>query len=1702
MCKQYFEMGKWAIFDKNGKQLHESITEYNGDGKIVYQDTLEYSGKWMGECYITVSVKSPYPINFSIGDYIEYRDERFTINYDPTVIKKARRGTYGEGFFYDSIKFSSDSNELTEIMFHDWVLSDNNLHYTSLPNFSFYCKDVDDLVDRLQANTDRWCKANGYEAKNYWMFYTLKNNTDGTSDSGQTPTAYHRTLQRAADVLDSAGISATDNKTEYDAFNTAVQKQWESIYGTGDSYKDSRDDERYDRNITVSSQTVWDMMANIKSQFGLNFIIRGRNVYVGTAGTAVDHMFKYGKGNGLYEIQKRADQDQKVITKLHAYGSNDNLPTRYYADLNIETYAAVSNVTSVLKVDNLAVCNVKTDLKFSTAYFKNHYADEATLYSVRVSIGDYVSYLATVSANVDNYTDLVVRIKLADDKTDTTTIDANFAKVQAAVIKDAKVIFLGGVNKGAWPSDHMTANTKNLPDNMAVNFLMLPGFPNNALNDICRAEYDSSTDTTKYYITKPNANGTVPTTGEVLFHTEEGNHVVTFSKNQYDPYIVSPNAETIGIKEGDISCTEENDDNGLKKVYPTIEEMTDQDAGTGSTGTRLDAVVSADKIEDNGVWPQNKTTEVPGFNIYIPNLGFELDEAAEDAGGSEAKIAMKNGFCGGRTFDIANITKQDDGTWKLNCKRTADSDLDLWFPYSYAASVSDVDESMTNAYQIVTGDHFVLTGIEISDVNYVWAASVKLLRKAIHWLCDNDYTRYVYEPKIDEIYMAWQNVAAETDTTETTKSLYKTIKEGDLLLFSDDDLKLNGTVYIDQLNIKENGNKGIPTYEVTLRDEVAVGTIQRIQNTVDSLKTDVETGNVGGSVVSASQIDSFIKIYGAKYFLSRLRDDIASGVITFSAGLKIIDSLIDTLRKKGETLSGSDTAVLSEAKLIEAFLRKDQDDSTPYNITAGSLTSDRVTSTNYNSGETDGTGWGLTVDSETGKSRLEVDNLLVRMKAVFQELEIRKRTYTGGNVILSGAGSQIAAVVALNKDGLLLSGLNLFSDSTGYYIYIGSSFLAVGSDKVASGTDSQDAYTYRCYILADDGTTRTRNLWQVGDQAICQTFNIEEGHHDGVQNRYYWRLVTGVSAEAVELDDGTYYDYVDLAAVKEPEITIDGATKTYQGYDTATMTDGSGNAPKEGTTGDVWVDTPQKGDQIVQLGSQIDPDTRGNAILLDTMGTDAPSIKEYAGIKNFSLSGCLRTKLSPAGNRFISTDFTIVNAADDETGSTLYDYINSSAGTANLNALIGQANDAISTTNATVTANKKSADDAISATNKTVADNKTATDKAISETNATVAANKTDADNGIKEAKEAAKAAQDTADTVSANLTQFTDEQNQVLTGTFELITDDDGNAILDANGKKQYRLIATSGLITKPDGSGIIYSDENGNVGTLGVKKLNDDAGTLAYINADNIHLEGLTTINNGFSIGEDGIMTANGAIINGSGTFKGAIEAESGTFRGYLRSAVETIDTTVAPFNDNNVKCYLVSEKLNLLAKNPCCIYLPCDEKYIGARVIIVSTPAFMSNGTFTGDADTAMVRIYAGRTYTDTLYWNASDDNFLADETAAYKTKSAYNSCYHFLGWSYIQDNIHYLPEGIELWNGYIELLGVPAVATDGQTFNKITNTDLSDYVTINADGTISETTAFSADKLTHSTEAATFCQWMVIGHTAAEFHYLDDTNKNLN
>ena len=131
-----------------------TIYSKNGDEKAVVK-SLEYDGTFMGDRYVSVSVSSPTVINWAIGDYLEYRGERWSLWLLPATSKVARVTTYGGAIEYKDIRFSPTEEELRRCSFLDVVLHDNEIHYTSLPNFSFYCATAKDLADRIQANLDR-----------------------------------------------------------------------------------------------------------------------------------------------------------------------------------------------------------------------------------------------------------------------------------------------------------------------------------------------------------------------------------------------------------------------------------------------------------------------------------------------------------------------------------------------------------------------------------------------------------------------------------------------------------------------------------------------------------------------------------------------------------------------------------------------------------------------------------------------------------------------------------------------------------------------------------------------------------------------------------------------------------------------------------------------------------------------------------------------------------------------------------------------------------------------------------------------------------------------------------------------------------------------------------------------------------------------------------------------------------------------------------------------------------------------------------------------------------------------------------------------------------------------------------------------------------------------------------------------------------
>lgn len=779
-------MSAWNIYHKDGSKL----TDVNGEQITVHG--LEYSDSWMGECFLTINFRHEVPINFQIGDYIVYRGERFELNYEPGKDKQARPDTYGEGFVYDSVKFNALQDELARAEFLDVVLNDNELHYTALPKFPFYVQTLDDLLDRIQACLNEQIGAG------LWKIYSRNK---------------ERSVQRGA-----------------------LESEWLSVYGekTDDNVIESM-------SITVDSQTCWQALALVNEKWDINFIVRGRNIYVGTTGIQANHIFKYGLGNGLYEIVQNADSDQSVVTRLRAYGSEKNLPSHYYADLGVKY---VANITKVVAATTHV--ELELDIDYIETYFKNQRKYIVSVESGEQSGGWVLKVTFDFKTEITGYVTQAYGSKkcrfyseLKGTQTDTgdeeskEKLDAFIAQVKAG---NTKMYITSGLNKKNIPSS-MKEYAKNLPNNMSINRLMLPGFPHVSLSDF----YNTLTDEEKKYVN--------PTGRQHKFSTDP-----------HRPYIDSINIEQIGLRSASQFFETDDKTNGVIEIYPTIEEM---EIG----GVRVDEIDEGVAPDDDGRFGDNET--VKNVDIYLKKaIDFDINDLKDD----DFSISMKDGMCGGRTFKVASSAKID-GRWRLTIERVKDDALELWFPYK--------------DYPIKKGDHFVLTGITLPD-SYVNAASLKLLKYAIAFIDKNDYTRYVYQPKVDEIFMARQHDLAEKDTTGVIKSLHDTLKAGDLMEFEDTDLRIDGVISIDQLTIKEEDGK-IPTYDITLREDKEVGTIQKIQQQISSL----QSGNGGtGAGLTTTQVKGQIATEGSKHFISKINDDIANGTITWEKVQKFLQGLL------------------------------------------------------------------------------------------------------------------------------------------------------------------------------------------------------------------------------------------------------------------------------------------------------------------------------------------------------------------------------------------------------------------------------------------------------------------------------------------------------------------------------------------------------------------------------------------------------------------------------------------------------------------------------------------------------------------------------------------------------------------------------------------------------------------------------------------
>lgn len=376
--------------------------------------------------------------------------------------------------------------------------------------------------------------------------------------------------------------------------------------------------------------------------------------------------------------------------------------------------------------------------------------------------------------------------------------------------------------------------------------------------------------------------------------------------------------------------------------------------------------------------------------------------------------------------------------------------------------------------------------------------------------------------------------------------------------------------------------------EITIGNEVIKGNTAQLREDVKEIIASGGSGSGSGGNYTTSQLKNLIGKYGVNYFVSKQFDDEAQGLITFAKGLiakACADLAMGARFGNNAKITELGEAVFNTIKSPEAVFN-----------TIKSLDYDNAAEQ------------GFSVEKEkNGKYHAFLTNLTIWGKAIFQELEVRKLSYSGGNIYLSGAGSKLIKVVPVRR----------IVNETYDYEWMEC------SEEICDG--------WKCYLLADNGTTATMNYWQEGDQVRCQTMGeiVSGGTYNDASNKSYWRTIPdgGVSTQNEKIygtKTETYLDEDGNEQTREVQVELyDGQAfawivigKHSEGFDNSI----------EGDNKTIEIQgVPSEGDTIVLDGNRhrdeesgkYDKTDRQNVIVLETTGEYAPRIACFANITEY-----------------------------------------------------------------------------------------------------------------------------------------------------------------------------------------------------------------------------------------------------------------------------------------------------------------------------------------------------------------------------------------------------------------------------------------------------------------------------------------------------
>ena len=254
-------MSKFAIYSSGGTQRANGCPTFTGT--YMKAGVLDYR-----------EIASPTPINWSIGDYVDYSRTglRYYLYNIPQTKRQARNAEYGGTFVYQNVQFHDASYDFEICPFRDLVVGDNRVHFSTQPAISVF-DNVAGIAERIEA-----CLEDMFPGK------------------------------------------------------------WEVRVASGTEYDTLMAEEREFAVSGVSIKGVLDKVYEVWPEVGWVFSVEGNKcvLTIGGAWQNSPDSYEYGKGDGLITLSRTVANADEMANRLYVYGSNRNMLPRWYNSQDIK----------------------------------------------------------------------------------------------------------------------------------------------------------------------------------------------------------------------------------------------------------------------------------------------------------------------------------------------------------------------------------------------------------------------------------------------------------------------------------------------------------------------------------------------------------------------------------------------------------------------------------------------------------------------------------------------------------------------------------------------------------------------------------------------------------------------------------------------------------------------------------------------------------------------------------------------------------------------------------------------------------------------------------------------------------------------------------------------------------------------------------------------------------------------------------------------------------------------------------------------------------------------------------------------------------------------------------------------------------------------------------------------------------------------